>query len=165
MPILAFNFKKIDAERTGNPNQQMTINTTPTIKDVRKGSLSNMGQNMEIAQIDFEFKSTFDPKVGFIKIEGELIYSSSNISDVIDSWNKNKKLPLVNDSEVINYIIRNITIKVMQIGDLLKLPPVIKLPRYQPKEAEKGASKKSAGKKASAKKKAKPSKGKKTRKK
>ena len=135
MTILGINYNKLTAEKktgTGVKN----INTTPKIVNVKKSKLNGVGSKMDVLTIGFEFKTEYTPNAGTIDIIGDIIYTSDKIDEIDKSWEKDKKLPAKTQIEIINHLFKNVSIKALNISDMLRMPPVVNLPRLEIKKKD-----------------------------
>ncbi len=133
MAIIGLSFKAIEGRR--EPEQVKTeikVNSVPRINDVRMMKVSSLGK--EVLSLDFEFVTAYNPKIGEVKINGDLLYMAKDNKAVLEKWNKEKKLPEDSSLEVLNYLFRRCLLKVSNIAEDLQLPPPIPLPKIKPKQ-------------------------------
>ena len=142
MPIIGLNYTKISANRSGDSNQKLDINTVPEITDFKQATLESFGGKVNVARVNFAYKTIIEPNIGNITIEGIIIYENENIKDISEQWKTEKKLPVDAQLEIINYIFRTVSIKALIISEILQLPPVINLPVV--KDTKKKETKKEA---------------------
>ncbi len=131
MGIVSVKYTKLDVTKTGNTNQKLSISTTPKIEDVSAGKLKAFGNDSEIANIRFSFKSVFEPNVASLDIEGIVIYTGDNTKEIVDSWKKDKKVPADAHIEIMNNLFKTAGIKALQLSEMADLPPVIALPKLK----------------------------------
>ena len=134
MTILGINYNKITAEKKGIGVKK--INTTPKITNVKKSKLNGVGSKLDVLTISFEFKTDYTPNAGIIEINGDVIYSSDKVSEINKAWEKDKKLLPNTQVEIINHIFKTVSIKSLMISDMLKMPPVVSLPRLEIKQKD-----------------------------
>lgn len=134
MPIIGMNYTKIQAERNtkAEPVAEVKVNIAPKINEVRKIALPALGIKDDVLNISFTFDTTFDPKIGQVMIEGNIIYRTENMKDLLNTWKKKKALPPENQIEIVNHLFRKLTILILQLTDNLGLPPILNLPRIEP---------------------------------
>ncbi|NOR85196.1 hypothetical protein GQ473_03695 [archaeon] len=135
MTILGINYNKLNAEKKTGINVK-NINTTPKIVNVKKSKLNGVGSKMDVLTIGFEFKTEYTPNAGTIDITGDIIYTSDKIEEINNSWEKDKKLPPKTQIEIINHLFKNVSIKALNISDMLRMPPVVNLPRLEIKKKD-----------------------------
>ena len=131
MAIIGLNYKKIIAEKSGSVKDNMKINTGPEISDVRKTKLQGFESEMDVLSVDFRFKSTVEPQIALINIEGTIIYKSDNPQEILKSWTANKTLPQGAHVEIVNYLFKKVGILALELSDTLQLPPVISMPKIE----------------------------------
>ena len=129
MGIININYSKLNVEKTGNTNQKLSINTVPKIEDVKEGNLNAFGNKSEILNIKFSFRSTFNPDVAKLDIEGNMIYTGKDNKKSLESWGKNKSMPEEEHMEIINHLFKTAGIKALQLSEMVGIPPVIALPK------------------------------------
>ncbi|MCK5289970.1 MAG: hypothetical protein KAJ56_03415, partial [Candidatus Aenigmarchaeota archaeon] len=123
------NYSKLNVEKTGNTNQKLSINTMPKIEDVKEGNLNAFGNKSEILNIKFSFRSTFNPDVAKLDIEGNMIYTGKDNKKSLESWGKNKSMPEEEHMEIINHLFKTAGIKALQLSEMVGIPPVLALPK------------------------------------
>ncbi len=129
MGIININYSKLNVEKTGNTNQKLSINTVPKIEDVKEGNLNAFGNKSEILNIRFSFKSTFNPDVAKLDIEGNIIYTGKDNKKSLENWEKNKSMPEDEHMEIINHLFKTAGIKALQLSEMAGIPPVLALPK------------------------------------
>ena len=145
MPIIGLNYTKIDAARNGDTEQKLNINTTPKILNFKKATLEGLGNNIAVARVNFEYRTTIEPNIAHLIIEGIIIYENKDIDKIEKHWEKEKKLLVDTQIELINYIFKTVSIKALMISEMLQMPPIINLPSI--KGVEKAKEVKEAPKK------------------
>ncbi len=132
MSVIGLTIDKIDAERKGSA-PSVKIKITPSITNVEKSKLEGLVEKArDVLTVRFSFEAEYDPDVGHIKTEGTLIYLG-DADKLYKEWQKNKKLPENINAEILNFVLRQVTPKVFFIANELQLPPVLPVPRIQPK--------------------------------
>lgn len=137
MPVIGFDINAINAkvetsaERKGN----VSVNSTPTITEIGKKEIE-VGGMKDVLAIGFRFETKYDPKIGWIIFEGEVLYHTPNSKDVIARWKKEKKMEDKTAIEVLNTIFRRCLAKAVEISAELRLPPPISFPVVKLKDQE-----------------------------
>ncbi len=108
------------------------MNSVPRINDMKEVTISTIG-NKKVLSLAFEFVTNYDPKVGEIKIGGDLLYLTDDNKKLLKQWEKDKKLPEKPSLEILNYLFRRCLLKVSNIAEDLQLPPPLPMPRIKPK--------------------------------
>lgn len=126
--ILGISIQKVEAE-IGKLDEmaRLTINSVPRIKDIEVRDMPAIGlKNALVAS--YEFETSYEPKIGKIKIEGEVLCREENAKQISDDWKKSKKIPDEIAIPILNTVFRRCVLKVMNEAEDLQLPPPIRLP-------------------------------------
>ncbi|MBN2043296.1 MAG: hypothetical protein JW754_05845 [Candidatus Aenigmarchaeota archaeon] len=133
MAIIGLSFKAIEGKKSEeNVRSEIKVNSVPRINSLKEIMVPTLQK--KVISMDFEFVTSYDPKVGEIKIGGELLYLTDKMKELMDKWEKEKKLPEKSSLEVLNYLFRRCLLKVSNIAEDLQLPPPIPLPKIKAKE-------------------------------
>jgi hypothetical protein len=73
MAIIAFNFTSMNVERKQAVKGKLSINNNVTITDVSEANLALGTGKQNSLKFTFEFVSKYEPKIGEIKLKGELV--------------------------------------------------------------------------------------------
>ena len=88
MPIIGLNFKSIKADlKEGKITGNVNVNSSPVIESLEKKSLDLPGIK-DVISIKFKFNINYEPKVGEIVFDGEVIYNSEDIKEILKKWEK-----------------------------------------------------------------------------
>lgn len=135
MPIIGFGFNLVNAKKTGVPSrQEIKINSTPKILDIKEINVPNMTK--KALSFDFEFVTTYNPKIAEIKIGGNIIYIAKSNRAVLNEWKKKKTIPEEVSVEILNNLFRRCLLKISYIAEDLQLPPPLQFPKVRPKREE-----------------------------
>lgn len=142
MAIIAMSINKIEATsaRPEDLSGQIMVNSTPVIKGLAEKKIDLPGLDTAILA-DFDFVTTYEPKMGHIKMSGEILFSDTNSRKILDEWKKNKKIINEVGVPLMNAIFRRCLSRVLWIAEDLQLPPPIVFPTVVPAEAAKAAEK------------------------
>lgn len=134
MAIIGLSFDTFEAKRDKEQKirAEIKVNSVPRINDMKEVSISTIG-NKKVLSLNFEFVTDYDPKVGEIKIGGNLLYMTEDNKKLLKQWDKEKKLPEKPSLEILNYLFRRCLLKVSNIAEDLQLPPPIPMPTIKPK--------------------------------
>ncbi len=136
MTILNFGFNKIVVERKTRSAKQINIESGLHIKDVKA---SEMVKNdaQKAFTISFGFDVKYEPGLGNISIEGELLYLSSNdqAKEISDLWEKNKSLPKQVGVVIFNRILQQCNVEALILSREVNLPAPIQLPKVSTEPA------------------------------
>ncbi len=132
--IVGFGFTKLSAERKEAAKGKIDINNNVTIKDVNEDSfpLGNDKQQ-NVLRFIFEFTSKYEPGVGSILFEGELLYmeESKKAKEILSSWKKEKKIQKEIMAGLLNTILTKCNIQALILSQEINLPAPIPLPKVQ----------------------------------
>ena len=145
MPIVGLNLKSIKANISERKIMgSVDVNSTPVIKKVEKKD-TNMPGMKAIVSIDFSFSTKYDMEdkksgkkvdIGEISFEGEVLYFSEDIREVLKKWEKDKKMDDKLTLEILNAIFRRCLTKGIDLSAELGLPPPIRFPIVKPKQQD-----------------------------
>ncbi|MBS3143149.1 hypothetical protein J4464_07205 [Candidatus Woesearchaeota archaeon] len=130
MSIVGFSFTKITAERKSSVRGKVNINNNIGIKDVKERELS-FSKDQSGLEFQFEFTADYEPQLGSIKLNGEVLYmeSSKKVSEVMDRWKKEKKLDQELMTKILNSVLMKCNVQALILSQDLNLPPPIPLPK------------------------------------
>jgi len=133
MPIIGFNFDKINIEKLKKVEGKVSIKHNIGIKDVNEEKLL-IGKSEEVLNFSFEYEVQYEPKIGNLLLKGTIIYldEPKRIKEIMKNWKKNKKLPQELMSQLINTIMFRCNIRSLSLSQEVNLPPHIPLPKVSP---------------------------------
>ena len=131
--IVGFGFTKITAERKEAAKGKIDINNNVTIKNVEESDLSLGKDKQSILRFIFEFTSKYEPAIGSIMFEGEILYleEPKKIKEILTSWKKDKKVPKELMGGLLNTILAKCNVQALIVSQEINLPPPIPMPRVQ----------------------------------
>lgn len=129
--IVGFNFTKIQAEKKGQINGKVDINNNVSIKDVEETDFSLGTKKQKGLRFIFEFASKYEPSIGSINFEGDVLYVDNEkaIKDVIAEWKKGKKVKKELMGGILNTVLIKSNIQALIISQQVNLPPPIPMPK------------------------------------
>lgn len=136
MTIVGFDFTKIEAERKGPARGKVNINNNVTIKDVKDQDLNLGKEKKDALKFNFEFTVNYDPDIGKVLLEGEVIYmdEAKKVKEIVDNWKKDKKIEKDISTMVLNTVLTKSNVKALIISQDINLPSPIPLPKVQAQE-------------------------------
>lgn len=138
--IVGFGFTKLNAEK-GQPSKgKIDISNNVSIKDVREDSFSlGSKKDQNVLRFIFEFTSKYEPNVGSILFEGEVLYleGPKEAKEMLNNWKKDKKLPKEIMPGLLNTILTKCNVQALILSQEINLPPPIPLPKVQVTQPEK----------------------------
>ena len=131
--IVGFGFTKLSAERKEAAKGKIDINNNVTIKNVEEADISLGKNSQNVLRFVFEFTSKYEPNVGLILFEGELLYMEEpkKAKEILASWKKDKKLPKEIMAGLLNTILTKSNIQALILSQEINLPAPIPLPKVQ----------------------------------
>lgn len=129
MPIIGLNFDKIGAKKDNKITGKLQIKNNIRISSVNQEKLS-VSSSDDLLKISFEFKVTYEPKIGGLQINGHVLYMDEpkKIDEIMSFWKKKKGLPKELSPQIINAILAKCNIKSLMLSQDVNLPPNINLP-------------------------------------
>jgi hypothetical protein len=134
MAIVGLSLNSVEAKRDKEHRigAEIKVNSVPRINAVKEVSIPTLG-NKKVLSMEFEFVTSYDPRVGEIKIGGDILYMTEDNKALLKQWEKEKKIPEKPSLEILNYLFRRCLIKVSNIAEDLQLPPPLPMPTVKPK--------------------------------
>ena len=138
MTIVGFNFTKVSAERNNAAKGKISINNNVTIKDVQKRDLPFGGSQAGI-NFNFEYTSNYEPELGTITLNGEVIYMADNkkAKEIIEDWKKSKRVEKELLNQIMNNVLMKCNIQALILSQEINLPPPIMLPKVKVEDGKK----------------------------
>jgi hypothetical protein len=135
MPIVGLTFTKLSAERKADIREKVNISNNITVTNVEDSQLPFGGQKQDGLKISFQFVSSFEPSVGNIELNGNLLYigDAKQLKDVTKNWTKDKKLPTEIMKHVLNAVMNKCNIQALIMSKDVGLPPPVPLPQVNVK--------------------------------
>ena len=132
--IVGFGFTKLSAEKHEAAKGKIDINNNVSIRDVREDSFSlGKDKQQNVLKFMFEFASKYEPSVGTILFEGELLYMEEpkKAKEILGSWKKSKEIPKELMAVLLNTILTKCNVQALILSQEVNLPPPIPMPRVQ----------------------------------
>jgi len=137
MTIVKINLYKVVAERNlQSKGGQIQINNNVSLKDVEE--LSFAGDGKKGLKFNFGFNCNYDPDLGKIDVEGQVLYleDEKKIEAIKKMWDKEKRVPIEVMEEIINAALHKGNIQAIKISEEVSLPSPLPLPKVKPQGAE-----------------------------
>ena len=131
--IVGFGFTKLSAEKGEKAKGKININNNVSIKSVAEDSLSLGKDRQNALKFIFEFTSKYEPNVGAIVFEGELLYleEPKKAKEILGEWKKDKSINKELMAVLLNAILVKCNIEALILSQQVNLPPPIPLPKVQ----------------------------------
>jgi hypothetical protein len=136
MTIVGFNFTKIHAEKTNPIKGKINISNKVALTGVEKSDISLGKDDQQGVKFLFNYTSTYEPKIGTVELDGDLLFLSSakEVKEIVDGWTKDKKIPQAVMSSVINAVLTKCNLQALISSRDINLPPSIQLPKVKIKQ-------------------------------
>ncbi|MBS3174682.1 hypothetical protein J4440_02270 [Candidatus Woesearchaeota archaeon] len=136
MAIVGFNFTKINVERTGKLDPKDKIANSINLLEIQEEKLP-FSEGKGLLKLDFQFDITYG-KVGKMSLNGVVLLMDepNKTKEILESWNKDRKLEQKVSTEVFNTILFKCNIKALQLADDLNLPAHFRIPLIRIKTEE-----------------------------
>ena len=131
--IVGFGFTKLRAEKGEPIKGKIDINNNVSIKDLKEDNLAFGKDKQNVLKFIFEFTSKYEPNIGTILFEGELIYMEEpkKAKEILSGWKKDKQLPKELMGELLNTILTKCNVQALILSQQVNLPPPIPMPKVQ----------------------------------
>jgi len=131
MGIVGFNFSKITAQKSSSLSGKININNNISITDVKEMEVTLTGQKGKGLMIKFHYHCDYEPNMGKISLEGEVIAieDQETIKKSIESWQKNKSLEKDLMERIMPHILNKSSIEAIILSKDVGLPSPIPLPK------------------------------------
>ena len=137
MPIVGLNLTGITANAdTKDVKETINVNSTPTIERIDKKDIDMPGVK-DVLAIGFRFRTQYEPNVGDIAVDGEILYHSDKNRDILAKWKKERRVEDDVAAELLNAIFRKCLTEAIHVAQELRLPPPIQFPVVVPKDQKK----------------------------
>lgn len=131
--IIGFGFTKLSAEKNDIVKGKLDVNNNVSIKDVKEDSFNFGKDKQSIIKFIFEFVSKYEPAIGTIQFEGEVLYleEPKKIKEILSSWKKDKSVQKEIMEGMLNTILTKCNVQALIMSQEVNLPPPIPMPRVQ----------------------------------
>jgi hypothetical protein len=131
MPVVGFGLTKISAEKFSPARGKVDIKNNVAIIDVIAADITLGKDKNNAAKFVFEFSSAYEPKIGKITLQGEVLFmdDSAKIKEHLDAWKKDKKVSPEVMPAVLNTVFSKCHIQALIISQEVNLPSPIPMPK------------------------------------
>ncbi|MFH0870751.1 MAG: hypothetical protein V1866_06885 [archaeon] len=135
MSVIGFSFTKMLVEKTNPVKGKVNISNNVGIKTVEETKL-DINTTKTALKFGFEFTSTYEPNIGNILLEGEVIFlaDKAKAEDALKNWKKSKKIDKEMMTQVLNNVLVKCNVKALMLSDFMNLPPPMPLPKVGAKD-------------------------------
>ncbi|MEK6904477.1 MAG: hypothetical protein AABW87_02685 [Nanoarchaeota archaeon] len=138
--IAGFGFTNISVERKNPVKGKVEIKYNLNINDIEEEKLPLLGPGKISLRMDFKYSVDYEPKIGSVKIAGNMIYVTDSEAGkkLLSEWKKNKRLGNEEVAAVIfNTALTRCNIRALALSQDVGLPPHLPLPKAIPKGSAK----------------------------
>lgn len=131
--IVGFGFTKLSAEKSSLATGKIDINNNVSVKDAKEDSFSMGKDRQSIIKFIFEFTSKYEPNIGTILFEGEVLYldEPKKIKEILAAWKKDKKISGEIMANLLNTVLTKCNVQALILSQEINLPPPIPMPKVQ----------------------------------
>jgi hypothetical protein len=129
MRVIGFNFTKINAEKFSENAKNLKINTGIDISDIKEVKSTFFKTKEEMIAVSFKYNISYEPDFAKLTFEGKVLLGveSKKAKEVLKMW-KQEKVPEDFRLPVFNGILKKSSLRALQVGEELGLPPHFPLP-------------------------------------
>ena len=133
MKVLGFNFDNLSVEKLKARPENLKINTSIDISEIKEMKNEVLKTKEEILQATFVYSVKYEPGFAAVELRGSILLSLDEklAKDVLKEWKK-KKMPEGFRTTLFNIILRKATVRSLQLEDELNLPLHMPLPTIRP---------------------------------
>ncbi|MFH1916386.1 MAG: hypothetical protein ABIJ21_03920 [Nanoarchaeota archaeon] len=130
MTIIGFELSKMLIERKNIIKGKINIANNVAIKSVEDVKIS-VGAGKSALKFTFQFTTKYQPDIGNIIIDGDVIYlcAEDEGKAIISGWKKDKKIPKEVMTPTLNHVLNKCNVQALLLSRELNLPAPIPLPR------------------------------------
>ncbi|USG99833.1 hypothetical protein K1720_10165 [Thermococcus argininiproducens] len=137
MPVLGINITKVEMEKQGGIASKVEINLSPKIEEVRLGEIKTPSGKVNGIEVLFTYQIGYRPDIARALISGMVFYlppQKEKIDEILDNWERDKKVPPEMFAEIVNFITNEVTPMIMLISKEMRIPYPIPVPRVSIKQ-------------------------------
>jgi len=138
MVVFGINVNKMFIEKKKNLEKGMQVNTNIKILNVMDAKIKTSESDGKTGLlVSFEVKTSYNPEIGEILLNGNLVYSKEDekqISKILETWKKEQKVPEEDSLEIYNAILAKTNVEAVILADRMGLPVPFKMPKFKKAE-------------------------------
>ena len=136
LTIVGFNFTKVHGERRAPVRGKISISNKVAVKEVLPAELALAKAKQAGVKFTFNYASVYQPDIGGIELEGELLYlgNDKDIKSLLDEWNKSKKISQDIMTSILNTVLSRCHVQSLIVSRDVSLPPSVPMPKVQVKK-------------------------------
>jgi len=132
MAIVGFDFTKLLVERKAPIKGKVNIKNNVSITKVEKATLSLGASKQAGLKFSFEFTAVYEPNLGKILIEGEVLDLQNDekaVDQAVEDWKKDKKVKQEVMTPLLNSVLSKCNVQALLLSREINLPSPIPLPK------------------------------------
>jgi hypothetical protein len=139
MPIVGFDFTRINVERNEVAKGKINISNNVGIADIERNDLSVGNTKQAGLRFIFEYKSLYEPSFAKIELGGHIIYltDDKNADEIVNEWKREKKISKEIAEKIINTVLAKCNIQSIILSNTVNLPPPVPMPKVNVAPASK----------------------------
>lgn len=132
MNTINIAFTQINAKKENPAKGSVNVSNNIKVLDLKESKL-NLDKSRKTLELDFEYKTTYNPDIGEITLIGKLlaIDEEKEASALLQTWSKDKKLDKEKAPAYLNPIMGKAVLQTLIIARELELPSPIHLPNVK----------------------------------
>jgi hypothetical protein len=132
MTIVGISFSKIMAQKNKPITGKLQIQNNMNVLGIEA---ADMGKQ-KMAKISFAYSSVYEPGLGAINLEGDVLYTGTEaeVKALVSGWKKEKKIAPTVMAPIVNRILARSSVQALIVGRDVNLPPQMSLPKVQVKK-------------------------------
>lgn len=137
MSIIGFNFTKIIVEKkNAKSTGKVQVSNNVSITSVEESGLKISSKEQISLKYEFKFESKYDPELGSIVLEGNVITMDvkEQGEKIVEEWKKSKKINPSAMKSIMNTILAKANVQALILSRDVNLPSPIPLPKVNVKE-------------------------------
>lgn len=137
MAVVGFSINKMLTERKNAVRGKISIRNNVAIKNLERADLSFGKAKQEGLKYSFEFSCVYDPNIGQILIEGDVLdlQEKKVVDDALALWKKDKKLDAATMRTIMSTVFSKCNIQALILSRDMNLPPPFPIGLPNPKQA------------------------------
>jgi len=131
MTVVGLQFTRMLIEKHSAVKGKVQVNNNVALTNVEKTDFVVGPSKQGAAKFYFEFTAKYEPKIADMIFVGFLTFvdEPKKVTELVESWKKDKKLPKEVMSNVLNTILSRCNVEAMLLAREVNLPPPIPLPK------------------------------------
>ena len=132
MAIIGYNVTKIEASKDAPKKGKVSIRNNIQLIDVKETEMNGLGNEQKSLLFSFRFTSDYDPKIGNIKIEGNVstVEKTEEADKILKDWQE-KNLDKNVRNNILNVALNRCNVTTILLSREVGLPSPIPMPKLK----------------------------------